>query len=470
LGDGSVYSDSYLSIGSSLFSVPKSQSITFAALSTKYYGDASSTLSATGGGSGNPVFFTSSDSNVATCTGTDGTVLNIIGVGTCTIYANQAAGGIYAAAPQISRTLVVDKGTPAVTVIVGTYTYNGSHQGPNSATNTGTGTSYTYSYAGTGSTNYAPSATAPTAGGTYTITATVAANDYYNSASSEVTAFTILSSGTIASNTNISNITLSSTSDISITGTGYLVVDATKTVSSLTIDAGGKINFTGTNQFSIIGDLILKSTENKTENTSFSANIGSGTLDVTGDIKYLKTIDDKKWYFISFPSDVQISTISGSPALGTLGTNWFIKYYDGAKRGLTGTGSNWVSIMATDLATYPKLNKYQGYIIGLATGKLETEITFTLDKTVLSTETTRNIPVAVNNAGAISPTNHGWNLIGQPYLSKYLASNNATGADSYYIYISDGTSTYTGYPSATAPNMNPMSAYFVQASSLLATG
>ena len=54
-------------------------------------------------------------------------------------------------------------------------------------------------------------------------------------------------------------------------------------------------------------------------------------------------------------------------------------------------------------------------------------------------------------------------------MSKYLASK-ATGADNYYIYISDGTSTYTPYASASAPNMNPMSAYFIQASSLLVTG
>jgi hypothetical protein len=80
---------------------------------------------------------------------------------------------------------------PTVTPTVGTYTYNGSPQGPNSATNTGTGTSYTYNYAGTGSTSYGPSATAPSAQGTYTVTVTVAANGNYAGASSNATAFTI---------------------------------------------------------------------------------------------------------------------------------------------------------------------------------------------------------------------------------------------------------------------------------------
>ena len=87
---------------------------------------------------------------------------------------------------------------PTVTPTVGTYTYNGSPQGPNSATNTGTGTNYTYSYAGTGSTSYGPSSTAPSAVGTYTVTVTVAANGSYAGASSNATAFTIGAAAAIA--------------------------------------------------------------------------------------------------------------------------------------------------------------------------------------------------------------------------------------------------------------------------------
>ena len=81
--------------------------------------------------------------------------------------------------------------TVTVTPTVGTYTYSGSAQGPNTATNTGTGTSYTYSYAGVAPTVYATSATAPTNAGTYTVTATVAANGNFAAATSSATAFTI---------------------------------------------------------------------------------------------------------------------------------------------------------------------------------------------------------------------------------------------------------------------------------------
>jgi autotransporter-associated beta strand protein len=81
--------------------------------------------------------------------------------------------------------------TPEVVPTIGTYTYSGTAQGPNTATNTGTGTSYTFSYAGTGGTTYTASSTRPTNAGNYTVIVTVAANRNYNSASSSATAFTI---------------------------------------------------------------------------------------------------------------------------------------------------------------------------------------------------------------------------------------------------------------------------------------
>ena len=81
---------------------------------------------------------------------------------------------------------------PIVTVTpVRTYVYNGSPQGPFEASNNGTSTSYTFSYVGTGSTSYGPTATLPTAAGTYTATAIVEANASFNATSSQPTAFTI---------------------------------------------------------------------------------------------------------------------------------------------------------------------------------------------------------------------------------------------------------------------------------------
>ena len=89
-------------------------------------------------------------------------------------------------------TLGYSQSNPIVTVTpVRTYVYNGLPQGPFEASNTGTSKSYTFSYVGTGATSYGPTATLPTAAGTYTATAIVAANTSFNAASSQPTAFTI---------------------------------------------------------------------------------------------------------------------------------------------------------------------------------------------------------------------------------------------------------------------------------------
>ncbi|MFZ4436331.1 MAG: fibronectin type III domain-containing protein [Flavobacterium psychrophilum] len=102
----------------------------------------------------------------------------------------RATDGITTTADSNVKT-VTTKQTPTVTPTVGTYTYTGSAQGPDAATNTGTGSTYTFSYSGTGATTYGPNETPPIAAGTYTVTASVAADGDYVEASSSATAFTI---------------------------------------------------------------------------------------------------------------------------------------------------------------------------------------------------------------------------------------------------------------------------------------
>ena len=108
---------------------PASQAITFhpAAPTTGTYG-ATATLAATGGGSGNPVMLASTTTGVCTTTGTDGATVTYVGVGTCTLTANQAgsANGDYTAAPQQTLTIMVGPQsqtivfTPSTTGTVGT--------------------------------------------------------------------------------------------------------------------------------------------------------------------------------------------------------------------------------------------------------------------------------------------------------------------------------------------------------------
>jgi hypothetical protein len=86
----------------------------FNAIPTKTYGDVAFTVSATAS-SGLNVVFTSSNPSVATCTGTNGTTITIVGAGDCEIRANQAGNAFYNAAPQVVQTLTVNTKTISVT-------------------------------------------------------------------------------------------------------------------------------------------------------------------------------------------------------------------------------------------------------------------------------------------------------------------------------------------------------------------
>jgi hypothetical protein len=66
-------------------------------------------LSATGGGSGNPVVFTAASGGTGACSvsGANGTTVNYLAAGSCVIDANQVGNTNYQAAPQVSRTITV---------------------------------------------------------------------------------------------------------------------------------------------------------------------------------------------------------------------------------------------------------------------------------------------------------------------------------------------------------------------------
>ena len=69
----------------------------------------SASLSAIGGGSGNPVVFSVDPSSGAQVCAVSGTVVTFGRTGTCVIDANQAGNDDYTAAPQVQRTITVTK-------------------------------------------------------------------------------------------------------------------------------------------------------------------------------------------------------------------------------------------------------------------------------------------------------------------------------------------------------------------------
>lgn len=84
---------------------PASQTITFGPLAPVYTTDPPFNLNATGGNSGNPVTYFSSNTNVATILGN---TVTIVGAGTTVITASQAGNANYLAAPDVNQTLLVN--------------------------------------------------------------------------------------------------------------------------------------------------------------------------------------------------------------------------------------------------------------------------------------------------------------------------------------------------------------------------
>jgi autotransporter-associated beta strand protein len=131
-------------------------------------------------------------------------------------------------------TNTINKATPTVTVTGTTsFTYNGSAQGPSTATATGSTGAVTYSYVGTGGTTYPLSATKPTNAGSYAVTATVAADSNYNSASSTATAFSIAKATPTVTVTGATSFTYSGTPQ------GPSTVNVTGSTGAVTYSYGG---------------------------------------------------------------------------------------------------------------------------------------------------------------------------------------------------------------------------------------
>jgi choice-of-anchor C domain-containing protein len=100
--------------------VKASQAITITGLSSncaspvKTYGDPSFTIGVTGGGSGQPVTFTSTGSVCSVSTPSGSTQVAIAAAGTCTITANQAGNALYNAAPAVTQCFTVNKAGQSV--------------------------------------------------------------------------------------------------------------------------------------------------------------------------------------------------------------------------------------------------------------------------------------------------------------------------------------------------------------------
>ncbi len=207
------------------------QEIIFNSLETKTFGDEPFDLSATGGESGNPITFSSSNLEVATI---DGNTVTIIGAGETTITASQEGNEVYAAA-ETSQMLIVNKADQLIT-IEPIANKTGSEAPFDVIATVDTGLELTYSVNGP-ATNTGASISLTGAIGQVSVTVNQAGNDNYLEAS-ETTTFMV--TGTVLSADIFPEM-----SYYPNPASNYLVVESNGTWSIEIIDLNGKSHLTG---------------------------------------------------------------------------------------------------------------------------------------------------------------------------------------------------------------------------------
>jgi uncharacterized repeat protein (TIGR02543 family) len=165
--------------------------------------------------------------------------IRIVSAGTCTVTANQAGNGVYAPATQVSNNVIISKASSSVSATGSTtFTYSGLPQGPASSSVSGSTGAVTYSYVGITPTSYTASATRPTNAGSYSVTATVATDTNYLSASSTPYTFTI-SKNTLEITASSPTVNYGAAKPtITASFSGLLNGDASTVVTGQTCDTG----------------------------------------------------------------------------------------------------------------------------------------------------------------------------------------------------------------------------------------
>jgi formylglycine-generating enzyme required for sulfatase activity len=204
------------------------QTITFATIPDKLTTD-TVTLSATGGGSGNPVTFAVAEGPATISSG----ALSFTGAGNVTVTASQAGNANYEAASTVSRTFAVTKANATVTLDNLAQIYDGTPKSATAATNPA-GKSVVFTYEG--------SATAPTNAGSYEVVGTINDPIYQGNTSGtlEITkAAQAITFAAIPDKLTTDSVTLSATGGGSGNAVTFAVTEGPATISS------GVISFTG---------------------------------------------------------------------------------------------------------------------------------------------------------------------------------------------------------------------------------
>ena len=224
------------------------QTITLASTDSKVFGSDSYTLTASTDhvDAAYPLSYSVISGTAASIDAATGLV-TINSVGTVTIQVSQAGDGTtYDDATPQTQTLTISLTTP------GTFTYNGTAQGPASVASQSRSGSVTFTYTGVSPTVYTTSTTKPTAAGSYTVTATLAAAGNY-AAATDSKSFTI---GTAALTVTANNAVKVLGTTLSLGTTAFTITSGslfgTDAITGVTLTSTGSASGAACGTYSIV--------------------------------------------------------------------------------------------------------------------------------------------------------------------------------------------------------------------------
>ena len=196
-------------------------------------------------------------------------------------------------------------------------------------------------------------------------------------------------------------------------------------IRNMWVYSGAALNIQDAKTYNM-GKLTIES-----ENNEVGYALIKGTLNAQDGISHTKRIDANAWYDFSLPYNCKVSDIvrTNGKTLGTYGTDWLIKYYDGQKRANTGTPNgatptNWAAVPADGI-----LEAGVGYIVALGgthNANPNYKVRFVLPNRStqpyvesVDDKRTKGVKGYTGPKAEELPCHKGWNYLGNPYVSRF---------------------------------------------------
>ena len=208
------------------------------------------------------------------------------------------------------------------------------------------------------------------------------------------------------------------------------------------MEPGSGLIFVGDGE-QLVKDLIL----NWQHGSNYPALIEDNNLNVE-ELKFIMNVYPGRWYFFSFPFDIDISDI-------TFDGKYVWRYYDAETRAENGSGG-WKNV------TDGKLKANVGYIFQSNT---EGDLELPVNNPIFTQSSTGQKEVPLETYPSTNAQDASWNFVGNPNLSYYDLDNLENSGFTAPITVWDEENqTYTAVvPGDDEYDFHPFQAYFVQA-------